>query len=41
VSGIHHYLLGRGSYQEIGDAYRDADLLDEEIMEALVSPDLE
>lgn len=41
VSGIHHYLLGRGSYQEIGDAYRDADLLDEEILEAMVRPNTE
>jgi len=38
VSGIHHYLLGRGSYQEIGDAYRDADWLGEEILEAMVAP---
>lgn len=41
VSGIHHYLLGRGSYQEIGDAYRDADRLDDEIMEAMVTPEAE
>lgn len=38
VSGIHHYLLGRGSYQEIGDAYRGADYLDEEILQALFDP---
>lgn len=36
VSGVHHFLLDRGSYQEIGDAYRAADWLDEEITEAMV-----
>jgi hypothetical protein len=37
VAGIHHYFLGRASYQEIGDAYRDADRLYEGIVEALVT----
>lgn len=36
VSGVHHFLLGRGSYQEIRDAYRAADWLDGGIMEAMV-----
>lgn len=31
-SGVHHYLLGRASYQEIGDAYRDTDGLFEQII---------
>ncbi len=37
VAGIHHFFLGRASYQEIGDAYRDADRLYEGIVEALVT----
>ena len=36
--GIHRYLLGRGdSYEEIGDAYREANGLDFEIMEAIAN----
>lgn len=37
VAGIHHFFLGRASYQEIGRAYRDADRLYEGIVEALVT----
>lgn len=37
VAGVHHFVLGRASYQEIGDAYQDADRLYESILEALVT----
>jgi hypothetical protein len=36
--GVHNYLLGRGSYQALGDAYRDADGLFEEIVEVIDLP---
>jgi hypothetical protein len=37
-AAIHHYLLGRTSYQEIGDAYRDADGLFKRIITAMDLP---
>jgi hypothetical protein len=37
-AGIHHYVLGRTSYQEIGDAYRDADWLVERIIMTMDLP---
>lgn len=36
--GIHRYLLGQGTYQGIGDAYRNADGLFERIMDVLDLP---
>ncbi len=41
VDGIHHFLLGRTSYQAIGDAYREADGLFERILDAADLPPLE
>lgn len=38
VNGIHHFITGRASYQEIGDAYRDADGLFEQIITAMDLP---
>ena len=38
VDGIHHFLLGRTTYQAIGDAYREADGLFERILEAADLP---
>lgn len=35
---IHHFLLGRTSYQELGDAYREADFLFERIIGAMALP---
>lgn len=40
-AGVHHFLLGRASYQDIGDAYRSADLLFERIIDATGLPRLE
>jgi hypothetical protein len=37
-AGIHHFLLGRTSYQRIGDAYREADFLFERIIGAMALP---
>jgi hypothetical protein len=36
--GIHNYLLGQGSYQDLGNAYRDADGLFERVFEAMGLP---
>ncbi len=35
---IHNYLLGQGSYQDLGDAYRDADHLFELVLETIDLP---
>lgn len=40
-TAVHHFLLGRTSYQEIGDAYADSVGLFERIAEAMSMPPME